>query len=293
MDTFDEQTVEMISDSSVLFHHSREQPEVFYQIENTPLPQNIIGRPGISVIIPSLNEAENLPHVLPHIPDIVNEVILVDGRSTDDTIAIAQSILPNIKVVHQNGKGKGNALRCGFAACTGDIIVMMDADGSTDPQEISRFIEALLAGADYVKGSRFVRQGGSSDITPLRNFGNFVLCSIVNRLFHVRFTDLCYGYNAFWKDCLDRFEVDCNGFEVEALMNVRACKASFNIVEVPSFEHPRIHGNSNLRTLRDGWRILRVIMREWVNGRSVIKAADARYPDQQEDFILDGQVIID
>src|SRR2546421_212541 len=131
--------------------------------------------PAISLVIPAHNEAENLQHVLPYIPTIVNEVILVDGHSTDDTIAVAQQLLLTIKIIGQIGKGKGDALRSGFAACTGAIVVMLDADGSTDPSEIPRFIEELLRGNDFAKGSRFIQGGGSDDITRLRRVGNFWL----------------------------------------------------------------------------------------------------------------------
>jgi glycosyltransferase involved in cell wall biosynthesis len=220
------------------------------------------GHPLISVVIPTRNEAQNLYHVLPSIPPIVNEVILVDGHSIDDTIAVAQQLLPTIRVLKQIGKGKGNALRTGFAACTGDIIVMLDADGSTDPNEIPRFVAALLDGNDFAKGSRFIQGGGSRDITFVRRLGNYGLCKLVNVLFLTRFSDLCYGYNAFWKHCLDYVEIDCDGFEVETLISLRIHKADFKIVEVPSFEYPRIHGQSNLRTFRDGWRVLRTIMKE-------------------------------
>lgn len=219
--------------------------------------------PMISVIIPTRNEAKNLCHVLPHIPSYVAEVILVDGHSVDGTIEEAQRLLPSIKIVEQAGKGKGDALRCGFAASTGDIIVMLDADGSADPTEIPRFIEALLQGHDFAKGSRFLKEGGSTDITPLRQWGNAMLSIFVNLLFGTNFSDLCYGYNAFWKHCLDRFTIDCNGFEVETLINLRMHRAKLKIVEIPSFEHPRIHGQSNLRTFRDGWRVLQTIIREW------------------------------
>ncbi|GAC1654528.1 MAG: hypothetical protein NVS4B12_26680 [Ktedonobacteraceae bacterium] len=218
--------------------------------------------PRISVVIPALNEALNLPFVLLHIPPTIDEVILVDGHSTDDTIAVAQQLLPSIRIVKQIGKGKGNALRAGFAACTGDIIVMIDADGSTDPKEIPRFVEALMQGNDFAKGSRFMKDGGSYDITFLRRLGNYGLSAFVNILFWTRFSDLCYGYNAFWKHCLDKVEVDCEGFEVETMLNLRIHKANLKIVEVPSIEHPRIHGESNLRTFPDGWRILKTIVKE-------------------------------
>ncbi len=218
--------------------------------------------PRISVVVPARNEAQNLVHVLPQIPTIVDEVILVDGHSTDDTIAVARQLLPKIKIIEQVGKGKGDALRLGFAACSGDIIVMLDADGSADPCEIPKFVEALINGNDFAKGSRYLQGGGSYDLTGLRRFGNSGLSTLVNVLFGTKFSDLCYGYNAFWRYCLDYVEVDCDGFEVETLINIRMHKANFKIVEVPSFEQPRIYGASNLNTFRDGWRVLKTIVKE-------------------------------
>jgi glycosyltransferase involved in cell wall biosynthesis len=164
--------------------------------------------------------------------------------------------------VTQSGKGKGNAMADGFAACTGDIIVMLDADGSTDPAEIPRFVSALRNGADFVKGSRFAQGGSSMDITFARGLGNHVLRTIVNALYGTNYTDLCYGYNAFWARCLPYMRVDCDGFEVETLINVRIAKAGLIVHEVPSYENVRLHGTSNLRALPDGSRVLRTIMRE-------------------------------
>jgi glycosyltransferase involved in cell wall biosynthesis len=232
--------------------------------------------PRISVVIPALNEAENLHYVLPYIPSFVSEVILVDGHSTDNTAAVARQLLPTIRVIKQIGKGKGNALRVGFAACTGDIIVMLDADGSTHPYEIPRFIEALLAGNDFAKGSRFTKGGNSYDITLLRRLGNYGLSTFVNMLYWTRFSDLCYGYNAFWKHCLDHIQVDCDGFEVETLINLRIHKANLRIAEIPSIEYPRIYGKSNLRSFPDGWRVLKTIIKEF--GRGVSPPLQLRPP---------------
>lgn len=218
--------------------------------------------PRISVVIPARNEAQNLYHVLPYIPSIVEEIILVDGHSSDNTIGVAQQLLPSIHIVEQIGSGKGDALCAGFAACTGDIIVMLDADGSADPAEIPRFIEALVAGHDFAKGSRFIKGGGSHDITGIRRAGNYVLSILVNILFLTHFSDLCYGYNAFWRYCLEGIAIECDGFEIETLINLQMHKAQFKIVEVPSFEHPRIYGKSNLRTFQDGWSVLKTILKE-------------------------------
>ncbi len=218
---------------------------------------------SVSVVIPALNEAQNLPAVLPRIPSWVNEVLLVDGHSTDDTVAVARSLRPDIRIIQQEGKGKGAALRTGFNAASGDIIVMLDADGSTDPVEIPAFIGALLAGADFAKGSRFLQGAGTADMPLHRRLGNwcFVLC--VRVLFGGSYSDLCYGYNAFWKHVIDQLDLDGDGFEIETMMNVRALRAGFKVAEVPSFEDKRHYGEGRLRTFPDGWRVLKTIFREY------------------------------
>jgi glycosyltransferase involved in cell wall biosynthesis len=218
----------------------------------------------VSVIIPTLNEAANLPYVFAALPPWITEVVLVDGRSTDDTVAVARGLRPDVKIVMQTGNGKGDALLAGFAASTGDIIVAMDADGSTDGREIIRFVGALIAGADFVKGSRFACGGGSADLTRSRRLGNKFLGVLVNCLFGTHYTDLCYGYNAFWARHLETLALDCAGFEVETLMNIRAAMAGLRVHEVPSFEHRRVYGVSNLRVVMDGRRIAKVIIREWL-----------------------------
>jgi len=221
-----------------------------------------IPRPRVTAVIPAMNEAENLPHVFARLPNIIDEVILVDGHSKDDTVAVARRLRPDVRVVTQTHRGKGNALACGFAVAKGDIIVMIDADGSTDPAEIPAFVDALIEGADFAKGSRYMTGGGSEDLTLIRRLGNTFLTRTVNTLFRVDYTDLCYGYMAFWRRCLPQLNVDCTGFEVETLLTLRAARADFAVAEVPSVERDRIHGESNLRPVRDGLRIMRTILRE-------------------------------
>jgi glycosyltransferase involved in cell wall biosynthesis len=221
-----------------------------------------LGRLRVSVVIPALNEAKNLPHVFARLPADIDEIVLVDGNSTDGTAEVARALFPAVRIVGQTRRGKGNALSCGFAACRGDIIVMVDADGSADPREIPRFVHALVDGADFAKGSRFLDGGGSADITAVRRLGNAFLGGLVNVLFRTRYTDLCYGYNAFWARCLPHMNVDCDGFEVETLINIRVARAGLVVTEVPSYEQSRIHGESNLNAVRDGFRVLRTIVRE-------------------------------
>jgi len=199
----------------------------------------------------------------------MHEVILVDGNSHDDTIEAARAAYPSIRVLTQSGRGKGDAFRTGFAAVTGNLIVMLDADGSADPAEIAGFVAALEAGADFAKGSRFLEGGGSADITLLRKLGNTCLSGSANLLHGTHFTDLCYGYNAFWARCLPFISLDVPGFEVETLINLRIAGAGMKITEVPSYEADRIHGQSNLNTFRDGFRVLGTILREARRRRSI------------------------
>jgi glycosyltransferase involved in cell wall biosynthesis len=233
-------------------------------------------QPKITVVIPALNEARNLPHVFERLPSGLHEVIVVDGYSVDDTIAVARKLRPDVRIVMQNRRGKGNALACGFAAATGDIIVMVDADGSADPAEIPRFVNALLGGADFAKGTRFTQGGGSSDITRLRRIGNRILSDLVNVLYRTRYSDLCYGFNAFWRCHIPVLGLNAgssavadgtaqlwgDGFEVETLINIRAARAGLIVKEVASYEYPRIYGVSNLNAMSDGFRVLFIILSE-------------------------------
>ncbi len=236
----------------------------------------------VSIVVPAMNEEKNIGHVLSQLPQELHEVILVDGNSRDETIEAARRAYPTIRVLTQSGRGKGDAFRTGFAAVTGNLVVMLDADGSADPAEIPRFVEALEAGADFAKGSRFLPGGGSADITRLRSLGNTCLSGTANLLHGTHFTDLCYGYNAFWARCLPFISLDVPGFEVETLINLRIAGAGMKITEVPSYEADRISGQSNLNTFRDGFRVLGTILgearrrRTIHNGRQHLEPAQAR-----------------
>jgi glycosyltransferase involved in cell wall biosynthesis len=243
-----------------------------------------VSEPRVSIVIPARNEARNLELVLPELP-AVHEVILVDGNSVDDTVATARRLLPDIRIIKQTRRGKGNALVCGFAAATGDIIVMFDADGSADPAEIPAFIAALQAGADFAKGSRFAPGGGSLDITRYRSFGNKGLNLLTNLLLKTAYSDLCYGYNAFWADILEDIDLPDpqvavvaasgmmwgDGFEIETVLNCRIAAAKLDVREVASVERSRIYGASNLNAIRDGLRVLKTILQERASSKRMAK----------------------
>jgi hypothetical protein len=225
----------------------------------------------VSVIIPALNEALNLPEVARRMPAGIDEIVFVDGHSVDNSVEVARVLWPSAKIISQTRRGKGNALACGFHAATSDIVVMIDADGSTDPAEISSFIDTLINGADVAKGSRFAIGGGSSDITPTRRVGAIALAALANLKSGASFTDLCYGYMAFWRCHLPALSLPAvdaedaqwgDGFEIETLISMRVATSGLRVVEVPSFERTRIHGVSHLHAFRDGWRVLRTIWSE-------------------------------
>jgi glycosyltransferase involved in cell wall biosynthesis len=217
----------------------------------------------VSLIIPTRNEARNVADVLERVPAMVGEVVIVDTRSSDVTRLMARSTLPDIRIIEEPKRGKGNALRAGLAAATGDVLVAMDADGSMSPEEIPRLVNPLHHGFDFAKGSRFMGGGNSLDITPIRGLGNWGLTQLVNVLFKSRFTDLCYGFFAVRSIFLDALELSSTGFEIETEIVLRAERKGLRIAEVPSVELPRRNGSSNLHAGRDGIRVLRTILAEY------------------------------
>jgi glycosyltransferase involved in cell wall biosynthesis len=206
----------------------------------------------------------------------------VDGCSEDGTVGVAKRLFPSIRVVPQKGSGKGDALIEGFAHCTGDAVVALDADGSMDPGEIATFVAAMEAGFQYVKGSRMMPGGGSDDLTPLRRFGNWVFRSLARVFFGCKYTDLCYGYFAFVRGTVDSLDLKSDGFEIETEIGIKAHVAGLRILEVPSHESRRLNGDSQLRTFRDGWRILQVLGTSLVTGVRRQPSSEINYADVPE-----------
>jgi CheY-like chemotaxis protein len=246
-----------ISNNDILISHRFLQGTI-------PALHKPVKNPRVSVIVPTLNEAECIPEVFPRIPKWVDEVVLVDGYSTDDTVKLAQTLIPDIRVFYQPGKGKGDALRYGFEQATGDIVVALDADGSTDPAEIPAYVGTLLAGADYAKGTRFLQGAGTTDMPLYRKIGNMLFVTVVRILFGGRYSDLLYGYNAFWKSVLPYLELEADGFEIETEMNIRALVSGLKIAEVASFEAERIGGLAKLKAFQDGMEVLKQLFKEYL-----------------------------
>ena len=220
-------------------------------------------RPTVSVVVPALNEAESLPYVLPRIPnEWVDEVLLVDGRSQDNTVDVACSVRGKTRIVMQQGKGKGAAIRSGFAAARGDIVITMDADGSMDPAEIPAFVGTLVSGADFAKGSRFIQGGGTDDMPFYRRLANNGLTMLANLIAGTHYTDITYGYNATWRRHAGALGLDIDGWANEIITNLRAARNGLRVVEVASFEQERVAGQAKLAAFSAGWTILKAMLRE-------------------------------
>jgi glycosyltransferase involved in cell wall biosynthesis len=248
-------------------------------------------RRSITVVIPAKNEARNIGWVIGRISPTIDEVVLVDGRSTDGTVDVALALWPGLVVVRDDRPGKGAALRAGFEAATGDYVVMIDADGSMDPLEIPRFVSLLDAGHDLVKGSRFMPGGGTADMTLLRAAGNWSLLQLANVLLGTSFTELCYGYAAFRREAILALELTATGFEIETQLFLRAIRSGLRVAEVPSFEAPRRSGTSNLHTFRDGRRVLRTILEERLRRSASEVRLEHGLAESLEAFSFDAETI--
>lgn len=214
----------------------------------------------LSIIIPTLNEEAGIGNVLAEATKLADEVIIVDGFSTDKTVEIAKKF-PNVRVFQIPGK-LGVALKYGFEQAKGDIVVIMDADGSHRVSEVPQAVKAIEDGAEVCMPSRFMPGGGSVDMPPVRVFGNWVFVKMVNLLYGSKYTDLNYGFRAFKKEIIPAVNIRCTGFEVITEMSIHAAKKKLKVVEVPSFEEARVGGVGKLHTVRDGWRVLKLILKE-------------------------------
>lgn len=218
----------------------------------------------VSVILPTMNEEEAIKEVLPRIKRVLDgmgleyEVIVVD-KSTDRTAEIAREF--GAIVVRQRGKGYGDAYLEGFRRARGRFVLMMDPDGSYDPDDIPVLLEPLLKGeADLVMGNRL---GGEMDDGAMpwlhRRIGNPLLTWVLNLFFKAGISDAHCGMRAIRRDALERLPLKCRGMEFASEMVIEAAKHGLRIREVPIRYHRRI-GKSKLSSFRDGWRHLRLML---------------------------------
>ncbi len=222
----------------------------------------------ISIIIPALNEAASLPHVLPRIPRLpeITEVVLVNGASSDGTPDVAKQVLPDIEIVDQEGRGKGNAVRCGALVAAGEYFLVLDADGSHLPEEIPLYVERAKQGFDMVKGCRYVEGGGTDDETPARGILVRLVDFVANLLWGTDSRDMAYGMFLIDRQKFLDLRIQADHFDIEWEVLIKAIRKGLKIARVPAYEARRMHGKSHLTYRRDGWLIFKTVMREAFRG---------------------------
>lgn len=221
--------------------------------------------PHVSIVIPTLNEEENIGIVLDDLRSALKsysyELVIVDGHSKDKTVQVASK--KGARIIYDDN-GKGSALRKGFAAARGDIIISMDADLSNESRELRLLIDSIEIGYDIAMGSRFITGGGTEDMPLFRVLGNKFFVGMVNLCFGAHYSDMCYGYRSFRKGIVHNLALKEDGFGIETEININAAKHHLKVIEIPSNEKKRRHGEAKLHTYRDGYIILRTILRNLV-----------------------------
>ncbi|MDP3990842.1 MAG: glycosyltransferase family 2 protein [Candidatus Nealsonbacteria bacterium] len=216
----------------------------------------------VSLVIPTRNEAKSLGRTIQEIPaGFVDEIIVSDGHSTDGTLETAKGL--GCQAITQEGRGFGLGIISGIKHCTGDIIIIMDADGSQNPADIPRLIEKIKEGYDIGWGSRYVQKKKTADDTWLRYFGNQFFTFLTRILHGVKTADILYMFAAFKKEVFEKVSLRSPGFEFCIELPVKAHKAGFKFGEVPCVERKRLADETKVNDLLDGWKILSAILKRY------------------------------
>jgi len=221
----------------------------------------------VSLIIPTLNEAGSIEAVLKEIPrDVVDEVLVVDGASTDGTPDIVRRV--GDRVIQQEGRGYGAAIATGFKHVRGEIIVLADADGSYNLDDIRHLVQRVQDGADLALGSRYLPESGSEDDTLIRYVGNKVFSWALRTMYGVELSDALFFYLAIRRDVVRSITATSLGFEYIVEFLIKAQRGGFKFVEIPSLEKARTAGKSKVNAFKDGLRMLWIMTRARMLGGS-------------------------
>lgn len=231
-----------------------------------PVPRSNSSAPLVSVVMPCLNEEKAIGSCIQKIQaafanaQVTGEIVVCDNGSTDNSVAIAQGM--GARVVHQPLRGYGSAYLKGFASARGRYLIMGDADDTYDFTQIPQFLEYLRHRRyDFVTGSRYLSGEHKAIPIPLlhRFLGNPALTALLNFFFNTPYTDVYCGFRGFTREAYDRIQPVSPGMEFNLELAINAGLAGLKIAEIPIELHPR-KGESKLRTFRDGWRSLRMML---------------------------------
>lgn len=221
---------------------------------------------NVTLVIPTMNEAGAIGRVLKEIPKKkVNEIIVIDGHSTDNTAREARAELRRRKdkFILQKKKGFGNALLEAFEKASGDVVVIMDGDGSQNPKDIPLFLKKIKEGYTYVMGSRYGRGGRSDDDTIIRLIGNRALTSLTNLVHHTKVSDSLYLFIAVKRRDLEKLKLSSPGIEICVEIPIKAHRAGLKFAEIPVIERARYAGESKVNAFWSGLSILKMILRKY------------------------------
>src|SRR6266545_5705965 len=205
-----------------------------------------------SIVIPARDEEETIGEVLRGVRDMTDDLVVVDGHSTDRTIAIAREY--SASVVQDNGRGKGDAVRVGLETARHPITVFIDADGSHDPKDIVKLVQPIAAGdADLVMGSRML--GGSEELfgdiaEVVRLLGSLVISLSINYRYGVRLTDYQNGFRAIRTEVGKAIGLTSDITTIEQEMAMKCLRNGYRVMEIPSHEYCRKGGESKIRVMK-------------------------------------------
>lgn len=220
----------------------------------------------VSLIIPTMNEEGAIGRVLAEVPKrIVDEIIVIDGHSKDNTVAEAKEQLRKgkDKFILQKQKGFGNALLEAFKKASGDLIIIMDGDGSQNPKDIPRFLKKIKEGYTYVMGSRYGRGGRSDDDTIIRLIGNRAFTFLTNLIHGTKVSDSLYLFIAINAKDVKRLKLSSPGIEICVEIPIKAHRAGLKFAEIPVVERTRYAGESKVNAFWSGLSILKMILRKY------------------------------
>lgn len=229
-----------------------------------PLSKYNMKKPKITLFVPTLNEIDGMKAIMPQVKKSwVDEILVLDGGSTDGTVEYAKS--KGYRVVMQKSKGITNASREGIKAATGDYIIAFSPDGNSLPEIIPQLVKKINEGYDMIIGSRYLKDSKSDDDDVVTAFGNWMFTKMINICFGGKYTDTLVMLRAYRKDIVKQLHINVQRAGLEPILSIRCAKEKLKVTEIPASEPKRIGGKRKMHPLLNGFDILRLIVAEMMH----------------------------